>query len=126
MWLPVLTGRTVSLPALSTWVERPVDKDFFEQARRLAAYTQPLDDPAKLDRSTQAILDDRGVIPRPRDLSQPETLDLMRQLRITHVYVAAKSGRSNPRIDVEVLRRDPRHYEQVYSQDGVAIFEVHY
>ncbi|HYP39942.1 MAG TPA: DUF6541 family protein [Chloroflexia bacterium] len=124
MWLPLLTGRLVSLPALSAWVERPIEPDFFTDTRKLAAYTQPHSDTS--DRSTQALLVSKGIIPQARTLTDPETLVLMRKLGVTHVYSGAKAGKSNPRLDIESMQRDTAHYRLLYFEGGVYIFEVVY
>ncbi|HVF99242.1 MAG TPA: hypothetical protein VND68_05350, partial [Chloroflexia bacterium] len=127
MWLPLLTGRLVSLPALSAWVERPIETDFFTDTRKLAAYTQPLSDTLTLsDRSTQALLVSKGIIPQARTLADPETLALMRKLDVTHVYSGARAGKSNPRLDIGVMQRDTAHYRLLYSEGGVYVFEVIY
>lgn len=127
MWLPLLTGRLVSLPALSTWVERPVEPNFFTDTRKLAAYTQPQSNTLALsDRSTQALLVSKGIIPQARTLADPETLALMRELGVTHVYSGARAGKSNPRLDIESMQRDTAHYRLLYFQGGVYIFELLY
>ena len=127
MWLPLLTGRLVSLPALSAWVERPIESDFFTDTRKLAAYTQPQSATLTLsDRSTQALLVSRGIIPQARTLADPETLTLMRKLGVTHVYSGARAGKSNPRLDIEAMQRDTAHYRLLYSEGGVYVFEVIY
>ena len=126
MWLPLLTGRNVSVPALSAWMERPADPEFFTATRTLAAYTQPLAAPQPEGISTQQALRQAGVISSTHTLSDPETLALMRFLGITHVYVGVALGNSKPRLDVAAMRRDSRHYRLVYSEQGVYVFEVIY
>jgi hypothetical protein len=127
MWLPLLTGRRVSLPALSAWVEHPIEPEFFTDTRKLAAYTQPLSDTLTLsDRSTQALLVSRGIIPQARTLTDPETLSLMRELGVTHVYSGARAGKSKPRLDIESMQRDTAHYRLLYFEGGVYLFEVIY
>jgi len=115
MWLPLLTGRNVSVPALNSWMERPIETDFFTRTRQLAAYTQPIT-PLSVGGTTQA----------ERPLSDPAALELMRGLGVTHVYVGAQGGASKPRLDVVALRRDTDHYKLVYFEEGVYIFEVVY
>jgi hypothetical protein len=126
MWLPLLAGRNVSVPALSAWMEHPIESDFFTNTRTLAAYTQPLDDPKGADQSTQAALVRNGKIPQSRSLTDSATLALMKQMGITHVYSGVRGGVSNPRLDIVAMRRDSDHYRLVYFQDGVYVFEVHY
>src|SRR4029078_13392061 len=84
MWLPLLTGRNVSVPALNSWMERPIEPDFFTRTRELAAYTQPLVS-TPTSGTSQADLVSRQVITGAHSLSDPETLALMRQLGVTHV-----------------------------------------
>jgi hypothetical protein len=126
MWLPLLTGRNVSVPALSAWTERPIEPDFFTNTRTLAAYTQPLDDPTGTDQSTQAALVRNGKIAQAHSLTDPATLALMKQMGITHVYSGVSGGVSKPRLDILRMRRDSDHYRLVYFQDGVYVFEVRY
>jgi hypothetical protein len=125
MWLPLLTGRNVSVPALNSWMERPIERDFFTRTKQLAAYTQPMTETQAFG-TTLTDLVARKIIPAQRSLSNQETLDLMRQLGVTHVYVGAYGGRSKPRLDVLAMRKDTQHYNLLYNQDGVYIFEMIY
>ncbi len=125
MWLPLLTGRNVSVPALNSWMERPIETDFFTRTRQLAAYTQPVT-PLSVGGTTQAELVRRKIIQEEHSLSDPAALDLMRGLGVTHVYVGAQAGASKPRLDVLALRRDTDHYKLLYFEEGVYIFEVVY
>lgn len=126
MWIPLLTGRSVSLPALSTWMERPVEEGFFEKARLLAAYTQPLDDPTQTDRSTQQRLVGLGILETTEPITSTRTLKAMQQRGITHIYSGAPEGHSTPRLDINAIRKDTQHFRLVYDREGVLIFEVAY
>jgi hypothetical protein len=121
MWLPLLAGRNVSVPALASWTEHPIESDFFVKSRELAALTQPPNDPA-----VQALVN-AGSIPPPRGLTNPETLSLMQELGITHVYSGTPGGASKLRLDLAAMRGDSCHYRLVYPPErGVYIFEVSY
>ena len=126
MWLPLLAGRNVSVPALNSWMERPIATDFFTDTRELAAYTQPFTATAELPdlNSTQFALIERGLITEPQEISDPRPLELMRELGITHVYAGSPEGWSAPRLDIEAMSRDPLYFELLYSKDGVYIFRV--
>jgi hypothetical protein len=124
MWLPLLAERNVSVPALSSWVERPEDPDFFTNTRRLAAYTQPVGKPGEAGDSLQVNIAARGEIPAPASVTSPQALSLMRDLGITYVYSGAMQGHSTPRLDVEAMRGDPVHFRLVYFRDGVYVFQV--
>ena len=126
MWIPLLTGRKVSIPALSTWMERPTDSTFFDKARLLAAYTQPIAYPSNMDRSTQERLVDLGIIDSAEPFTATRTLDAMKQQGVTHIYSGAREGHSTPRLDLQVIRGDTGHFKPVYDRDGVVIFEVSY
>ncbi|MEO6457835.1 MAG: DUF6541 family protein [Chloroflexia bacterium] len=126
MWIPLLTGRGVSLPALSTWMERPVEVGYFEKARLLAAYTQPLDDPTQVDDSTQQRLVGLGILETTEPITSTRTLKAMQQKGITHIYSGAPEGHSTPRLDINTIRKDTQHFRLVYDQEGVLIFEVGY
>jgi hypothetical protein len=126
MWLPLLTGRNVSVPALSAWMEQPIDPSFFTDTRKLAAYTQPTGKPGEPGDSLQLNLVSKNVITGTANLSSPQALALMQKLGITHVFSGAKTGSSAPRLDVEALRRDTDHYRLIYFKDGVYVFEVKY
>ncbi len=124
MWLPLLADRNVSIPALSAWMEHPIDPTFFTDTRKLAAYTQPIGQPGQTSDSLQINLVKKSVITGTANLSSPQALALMQKLGITHVYSSAKIGNSVPRLDIEALRRDTDHYHLIYFKNGVYIFEV--
>jgi len=125
MWLPLLTGHNVSVPALNSWMERPIETDFFTRTKVLAGYTQPMTE-AEPGATDLAGLVQKNIIPVERSLSNSETLDAMRGLGITHVYVGARGGRSKPRLDVVEMRKDAQHYKLLYFKDGVYVFQVIY
>ncbi|HKP51560.1 MAG TPA: hypothetical protein VJ183_02800 [Chloroflexia bacterium] len=120
MWLPLLAERPVSLPALSSWSEHPVDPELFTNARQLGAYTQPGSDPEI--RRLVAL----GTVPAPLPPDDPELLALMQRLGITHVYSGTAGGASKQRLDVAAMRRDSCHYNLLYSASGVYVFQVIY
>ena len=113
------------MPALNSWMERPIEPDFFTRTRELAAYTQPLVS-TPTSGTSQPDLISRQVITGAHSLGDPETLALMRQLGVTHVYSGATGGASKPRLDIVAMRKDPGYYKLVYFRDGVYIFEVVY
>ena len=119
MWLPLLAGRNVSVPALASWTEHPIDPQFFTETRTLAAYTQPAKDP-EVQRLVAT-----GTMPAPLSPSDPRFLSLMQQLGINYVYSGTTGGASKPRLDVAAMRKDGCHYNLVYPpQDGVYIFAI--
>jgi hypothetical protein len=125
MWLPVLAGRNVSVPALATWTERPSETDFFTDSRTLAAYTQPAADP-----ETQRLVS-IGKTPAPVPPGDPRLLALMQKLGITHVYSGTPSttpgGASKPRLDVAAMSKDTCHYKSLYPPGSdVYVFQVVY
>jgi hypothetical protein len=121
MWLPLLTGRGVSVPALAAWTEHPLEPDFFDRARTLAAYSQPQNDPE----IAQIVA--RGLIPAPLGPGDPKMLDRMREMGITHVYSGTAGGASRPRLNVAAMRRDNCHYRLIRPpEEGVYVFQVNY
>ena len=121
MWLPLLANRQVSVPALAAWTENPIVPDFFTQARKLAAYTQPAGDPV-IQRLVAL-----GTVPAPHSPSDPEMLALMQAQGITHVYSGTSGGATKLRLDIAAMRRDACHYRLARPPDeGVYIFEVSY
>jgi hypothetical protein len=126
MWLPLLTGRNVSVPALNSWMEKPIDNDFFTRTRELAAYTQPLTTTEGLANpdSNQSVLVERGIIGGPHVISDDETLTLMRELGVTHVYAGSQEGKSEMRLGIEAIRRDTAHFELIYDEGGVSVFRL--
>lgn len=125
MWLPLIAGRSVSVPALAAWTERPTEPEFFTDARRLAMLTQPPGDP-EIARWIAA-----GIISAPVSLSDPRLLEEMRQAGITHVFVGTTGGASERRIDPAAISADACHYRRIYPpagarDEGVYVFEVLY
>jgi hypothetical protein len=107
-------------------MERPTDSTFFDKARLLAAFTQPITDPTNMDKSTQVRLVDRGIIDSAEPFTATRTLDAMKQQGVTHIYSGAREGHSTPRLDLQAIRGDTGHFKPVYDRDGVVIFEVSY
>jgi hypothetical protein len=121
MWLPLIANRNVSVPALASWTEHPIEEDYFTKARELAALTQPPNDPEI------QLLVSGGRIPQPLGPSDPNLLSLMREMGITHVFSGTAGGASRPRLDIAAMRRDSCHFKLLYPPtNGVYIFEVSY
>jgi len=122
MWLPLLTGRNVSVPALSSWTEHPFVPDFFTETRTLAAYTQP-----RTDLEVQRLAA-TGAIPAPLDPGDPQALALMKKLGITHIYSGTAEGTaSKPRFDLAALRRENCRFKLLYTAPGgVYVFQIQY
>jgi Family of unknown function (DUF6541) len=102
-WLPLLAGRQVTVPPINYSSELDPGSDLWQQIDELAHQTQE------------------------RDLDDPEVLALLRQAGVTHVYVGQRQGRVNYTgdhvIHPEQLVKSP-HYELVYQQDRVWVFEI--
>jgi hypothetical protein len=128
MWIPLLTGRGVSVPALNSWMERPTRRDFFELTRALAAYSQPLTPTTTLRNPTsnQEGLVERGILSEPHALTDREALALMKELGVTHVYSGSSEGWSESRLSLDAIRSDAEHFEPLYSAGGVEIYRVRY
>jgi hypothetical protein len=126
MWLPLFTGHEVSVPALNSWMERPVVSDFFTRTRELAAYTQPLTTTAAMSNpsSNQSFLVEREIIATPHSLTDPVTLALMRNLGVTHIYVGSQEGKSEMRLNLEAIKQDSQQFEQLYNEGGIFIFRL--
>jgi hypothetical protein len=102
-WIPVLAGRENTIPPLTYVSETPFSPDYPRQVHSLMAQLQG------------------------SDLSTTEGLALLKQNRITHIYIGQREGRvSNPGaplLSVETLLAAP-YYEPVYHEDQVWILEV--
>jgi hypothetical protein len=102
-WIPLLTGRENTIPPLTYVSETPFSPDYPRQVHNLMAQFQA------------------------SDLSSPKGLALLKEHRITHIYVGQQKGRvwnpGAPLLSVEALLTAP-YYEPVYHEDQVWIFEV--
>jgi hypothetical protein len=67
---------------------------------------------------------ERGIIAEPHAISDGETLSLMRELGVTHVYAGSQEGKSEMRLDLEAIRRDAEHFEMIYDEGGVFVFRL--
>src|SRR5439155_25621831 len=94
MWIPLLAGRNVSVPALQSWTEQPINPEFFTDTKTLAAMTQPANDP---EAQKLAAL---GLLPKPQPLGSQQTLAWMQKLGITYVYSGSPGGASKQRLDI--------------------------
>jgi hypothetical protein len=126
MWLPLLAagGRTVSIPASITGNEQPVDPQFIVDTRQLAGYTQPVGSPGQTGDSLQENLVAKGIIPHTGNITDAETLALIRKLGYKYVYMGAPGGLSKSRLDIEAMKRDTKHFTALYSAGGVNIFAI--
>jgi len=102
-WIPLLAGRENTIPPLTYGSEAPVSADYPRQVNELVSQLQA------------------------SDLSTAESLKLLKQKGITHVYVGQQEGRvgnpGEPLLPVETLLTSP-YYEPVYHEDQVWIFRV--
>ena len=102
-WLPMLAGRENAIPPLQAASEVGRDSELFAQVNLLA---QALEE---------------------RDLDDPTVLDLLEQQHFTHVMLGQQQGNVF-NVDGKII--DPRelqssdHYQLVYRQDRVWVFEV--
>lgn len=111
-WIPLLAGRTTTLPAMTYGSERGTPDDLFFRISRLweTLRNRPMTDPR----------------PVAVDLTRPEALAALRAAGVTHVYSGA---RPNPvaaaadRVDTAKLRASP-DFRLVYDQDGVEMFQI--
>jgi hypothetical protein len=101
-WLPLLAERQNTVPPINYENELGMSADYEQQVEELAHQVQehPLDD--------------------------PKTLSLLKERRVTHVYVGQQQGRVNYSgpdvLDPDRLLHSP-HYRLAYHQDRVWIFE---
>jgi hypothetical protein len=102
-WIPLLAGRENTIPPLTYVSEMPFSPDYPRQVHSLMAELQD------------------------SDLSTTEGLALLKENRITHIYIGQREGRvwnpGAPLLSVETLFAAP-YYEPVYHEDQVWIFEV--
>lgn len=95
-WIPLLTGRSTTLPPLNYGSEASAEPDYWSQVNELVRRLQdsPLDDPA--------------------------TVQLLKENGVTHVYLGEKGG---PLLKLEEMQRNPG-YRPVYHHSQIWIFEL--
>jgi len=102
-WIPLLGGRENVIPPLTYVSETPILSGYSPQVHNLVAQIQA------------------------SDLSTPEGLELLKHNDITHIYIGQREGRVGsaaiPLLSAETLLSSS-HYEAVYHEDRVWIFEV--
>lgn len=101
-WIPLLTLRPSTQPPLNYGTE-----------------DGPTPEYRKWINETARTILDRGI-------NHPETLAMLRERGIGYVYLGQQQGRVNspaPLLDLMTLQNDP-HFEPVYHQDRVWIFEI--
>lgn len=96
-WIPLLTGRRNTSPPLHYGMEFATDPDYRLKVNALV----------------------RQVLENPVD--SPETLRLLREHGVTHVYIGEKGGKLQP----QAFLASP-HYRTVYHEGKVWIFEINY
>lgn len=101
-WLPLLAERRNTVPPINYDNELGISADFEQQVEGLAHQVQE------------------------RPVDDPETLALLKERGVTHVYVGQQQGRVNysgpDALDPAGLLHSP-HYRLAYRQDRVWIFE---
>ena len=102
-WIPLLAGRETTIPPLTYGIEAPVSPDYPRQVNELVSQLQT------------------------SDLSTAQSLKLLKQNGITHVYIGQQEGQvgnpGEPLLPVETLLAAP-YYESVYHEAQVWIFRV--
>ncbi len=100
MWIPLLTGRKVSLPPLSTGSEMgPGGLELWQEARQVATASHALTDPA-----ARALLRADGI---------------------TYAYLGAMRPPDLTRtLDLAAMQADPAHFPPLYARDNVYIFGI--
>ena len=96
-WIPLLTGRENTVPPMLYGAESSFEPDY---VRKVGDLNRAIHDSA---------------------LDDPETLRLLRENGVTHVYIGEKGGNLQP----EFLANSPC-YETVYHEDKVWVFGVLY
>jgi hypothetical protein len=100
-WLPLLAGRKITVPPLNYISEQGPFPNYSQWVNHLIR---------------QII--DKGI-------DDPETIEMLQERRITHIYVGQRQGTINspgPLLSLEQLLASP-HFNLVYQQDRVWIFE---
>jgi hypothetical protein len=102
-WIPFLTGRQNTIPPLIYDVEAPYSPGYANQVEGFVEQVQKA------------------------DLATAKGLNLLKQNRITHIYLGQKAEQTGnsgePILSIETLIDTP-YYEPVYHEDHVWIFEV--
>lgn len=102
-WLPILASRQTTVPPLTYGTELPADSAYRQQVLSL------------------------GIAIQERGLHDLDTLDLARRQGITHVYLGQRQGSVNSSgagvIEPGKLVQSP-HFQPVYHQDRVWVFEI--
>ncbi len=102
-WLPLLTGRQTNLPPMN----------YGSEQEPRPGYMRWVNEPTRLVQSS--------------GIGAPDTLALLKERGITHVYIGQQRGRvgyDGPHtLSAEQLLADP-HFTPIYHQDRVWIFEV--
>jgi len=102
-WIPLLTRRENTIPPLTYVSETTFSPDYPRQVHNLMAQLQA------------------------SDLSSPKVLALLKENRITHIYIGQQEGHvwnpGAPLLSAETLLIAP-YYEPVYHEDHVWILEV--
>ena len=103
-WLPILAGRSTSLPPLTYGVEKGPGLDYRAWVNQL---------PAEIFQ---------------KSISNPDVLKLLNQRGYDYVYIGQQQGSVNFSgvfLDLGQLLADP-HFIPVYHQDRVWIFQINY
>ncbi len=111
-WIAQLAHRATNVPPMLYGSERGESADF---GQRINAAAQTV--------RARPLTDDK---PAPIDLSTATAFDLLRELKITHIFIGSNAlpGHEGADwIDAEALRHSPQ-FKLVYDQDGVLIFEL--
>jgi len=102
-WLPLLAGRTNTVPPLTYGIEQGSDPDYALKVGDFARQVQ-------------------GA-----DVDAPEVRSLLRQQGVTHVYIGEQQGRVNYAGDDVLCATallDSEYYRVIYHQGEVWVFEI--
>jgi hypothetical protein len=101
LWLPLLAGRSTTLPPINYTLEQGPRPDYVEWINSLTAAIQA------------------------KGLHDPQVIAMLKERGITHVYIGQQQGNVNspgPLLDPAELLSDA-HFRMIYHQDRVYIFE---
>lgn len=101
-WLPLLAGRSTSLPPLTYSLEKGPVEDYRSWINKLPA-----------------LILEKGI-------THPEVLDLLQERGHNYIYIGQQQGSVNHAgtfLDINTLASDP-HFFPVYHQDRVWIFKI--